>query len=189
MFLNLSLFFRSKSEGLEIQTIESIDIDQATDNPKPVRKRGRRPKVKEESIDIPISRTELIQNNVLTKNDKQKRSSVENLIEMLESDDKDDEGITNDIEDDCSEKMIQPADIKREAMHPDLETIDDEEELDESAMIDDDDSDYEGNDDSKNDNESSSPKKTKVNRNSMKKKTPEILIPQMVSYKIFFFIF
>lgn len=107
---------------------------------------------------------------------------------MLENDDKDnDEGSPNDIED--VQKMIRPADIKQEAIHPELENLDDE--LDDSVMIDDDhdddddeddDSEYDdGNEDSKNCGESSNPKKSKVTKNSVKKKAPEILIPQMVS--------
>jgi len=128
-------------------------------------------------------------------NRKQKCSSVENLIEMLENTNKDNnESISNDIEEDCSQKLIQPGDIKQEAIHPELENVDDdiddddddddeeEEDLDDSTMLDDDDSDYEGNDNIKNGGESSS-KKTKVTKNAMKKKTPEILIPQMVSFK------
>lgn len=133
---------------------------------------------------MPVSNAEIIQDNVLNKNDKLKRSSVENLIEMLENEDKDndDEDTINDLED----KLIAPSDIKQEAIiHTDLENIDDEEELDDNVLLDDDDSDYEGNDDSKNDGESNSPRKLKVNRNSMKKKTPDILIPQMVRKHLF----
>lgn len=143
--------------------------------------------------DIPVSNSENVQDEAeLKDHNKEKCSSVDNLIEMLEDDDiinDNNEGISNDVEDDCSQKMIHPALIKQEAMHPDLENIEDV-DLDENNMIDDDDDDdeddededdeYEGNDDLKNDGESSSPKKTKVNKNSMKKKAPEILIPQMV---------
>lgn len=133
---------------------------------------------------MPVSNAEIIQDNVLNKNDKLKRTSVENLIEMLENEDKDndDEDTINDLED----KLIAPSDIKQEAIiHTDLENIDDEEELDDNVLLDDDDSDYEGNDDSKNDGESNSPRKLKVNRNSLKKKTPDILIPQMVRKHLF----
>lgn len=121
---------------------------------------------------------------------------MENLIEMLEDDDndcKENDDCAIDNDEDCSQKMIQPADIKQEAMHPDLENIEnmDDDELDDGAILDDDDddddddeeddSDYEGNDDIKIDGESNSPKKSKVTKNSVKKKTPEILIPQMVN--------
>lgn len=104
---------------------------------------------------------------------------------MLEGDkDNENEGTNNDIEEDCTQKLIRPSDIKQEAIHTDLENIDDD-DLEGSTMLDDDDdSDYEGNegnDDSKNGGESNSPKKSKINKNSVKKKTPEILIPQMVS--------
>lgn len=125
---------------------------------------------------------------------KQKCSSVENLIEMLEGDEIDKEnyeGSTNDIEDECSEKLMRPSDIKQEAIHPELETID-EDDLDESGILDEEESDYEvneGNDDSKNDDETNSPKKPKTTKNSMKKKAPEILIPQMVSKKGYLYSF
>lgn len=129
-------------------------------------------------------------------------TSVQNLIEMLEEDDKDNnDETTNDIEEDCPQKLIQPSDIKQEAIHSDLENIDnmenidnienienienidedvDEDDLEGSTILDDDDSDYEGNNESKNGGESSSPKKPKITKNSVKKKAPEILIPQMV---------
>lgn len=196
------VFFRGKSEGVVIQTIETIDVEQETDTPKPVKKRGRRPKVKEESTGVTDANAETVLSEVDNKDDdKEKCSSVENLIEMLEDDDdKDlDECIANDIEEDCSQKLIQPVDIKQEAIHPDLDNIeniesidnmenidhlDDDDDLDDNTMLDEDDSEYEGNDDSKNDNdgESNSPKKQKVNKNSMRKKAPEILIPQMVCF-------
>jgi hypothetical protein len=118
----------------------------------------------------------------------QKCSSVDNLIEMLEDDCKDNNDVSIDIEEECSQKLIQPADIKQEAIIGDLENIDEDDDLDDSAILDDDDSDYEGNDDCKNDGaESSSPKKQKMTKNTLKKKTPEILIPQMVSLYVHFF--
>lgn len=192
-------FYRCKSEGVDIQTIDTIDIEQEVDTPKPVKKRGRRPKIKEEtSIDGPVSNTETVQNdNYIKENDKQDmNTSVQNLIEMLEEDDKDNnEETTNDIEEDCTQKLIQPSDIKQEAIHPDLENMEnienienidnmdedvDEDDIEGSTILDDDDSDYEGNNESKNGGESSSPKKPKITKNSVKKKAPEILIPQMV---------
>lgn len=191
------MFYRSKSEGVDIHTIETIDVELEVDTPKSVKKRGRRPKIKEEGLDDPICNAEAILDEVDNKNDieKQKCSSVENLIEMLEDDDDDDddnkdndEGTTNDIEELCSQKMIQPSDIKQEAIHAELENIDDDEDdddddddLDDSQLLEEDYLDFDGNDDSKIGNESSNPKKTKVAKNSMKKKTPEILIPQMVN--------
>lgn len=193
------MFYRSKSEGVDIHTIETIDVELDVDTPKPVKKRGRRPKIKEECLDDPICNAEAILDEVDNKNEhgKPKCSSVENLIEMLEDEDDDDddnkvndEGTTNDIDEICSQKMIQPDDIKQEAIHPELENIDeDDDDLDDSPLLDEDDSDYDGNDDSKNGNESSSPKKTKVTKHSMKKKTPEILIPQMVNLKMHLILF
>lgn len=91
------------------------------------------------------------------------------------------------MEEECSQKLIQPADIKQESiLHADMENINEDDDLDDSAILDEEDSDYEEIDDSKNDSvdgaeEPSSPKKSKVTKNSLKKKTPEILIPQMVS--------
>lgn len=198
VLLTRHLFYRSKSEGVDIHTIETIDVELEVDTPKPVKKRGRRPKIKEECLDDPICNAEAILDEVDNKDDhdKQKCTSVENLIEMLEDDDVDDdddddndkdndEGTTNDMEEICSQKMIQPGDIKQEAIHPELENIDeDDDDLDDSPLLEEDDSDYDENDDSKNGNESSSPKKTKVTKHSMKKKTPEILIPQMVNFKM-----
>jgi len=176
---------RGKSEGVDIHTIDTIEIEQETDTPKPVKKRGRRPKIKEESMEVSIPNVETVHNEV-DKDDivaNQKCSSVDNLIEMLEDDDNDKDGnITNVIEEDCSPKLIRPADIKREQLSliPELDNID-EDDLDGCAMLDDDDdSDYEGNevnDDLKKDNESNSPKKQKNIKNSIKKKAPEILIP------------
>jgi len=117
----------------------------------------------------------------------QKCSSVDNLIEMLEDEGKDNNDSIG-IEEECTQKLIQPADIKQEAMLADLDIDEEEEDLDDSAILDDDDSDYEGNDDSKNDGaESSSPKKPKMTKSTLKKKTPEILIPQMVSYLCIYF--
>lgn len=197
ILLTCHLFSRSKSEGVDIHTIETIDVELEVDTPKPVKKRGRRPKIKEECLDDPICNAEAILDEVVNKDDrdKQKCSSVENLIEMLEDDDDDDnnnkdndEGTTNDIEEICSQKIIQPSDIKQEALHPELENIDEDDDgLDDSPLLDEDDSDYDGNDDSKNGNESSSPKKPKVIKHPMKKKTPEILIPQMVNLKLLLF--
>jgi len=113
----------------------------------------------------------------------QKCSSVDNLIEMLEDDCKDNNLVSINIEDECSQKLIQPADIKQESLlHADMENIDEDDDLDGSAILDADDSEYEGIDDSKNDDaESGSPKKPKMTKSSLKKKTPEILIPQKVS--------
>lgn len=181
--------YRSKSEGVDIQTIETIDIEQEVGVPKVGKKRGRRPKIKEEPIEVPVSNEETVENEVEKNTEKRKCSSVENLIEMLEDDDIDkdnDECTTNDIEEDCSQKLIGPADIKQEAIHPDLENIDEEDDLDESGILDEEESEYDGNDendDIKNDDETSSSKKPKITKNSMKKKAPEILIPQMVSDK------
>lgn len=180
--------YRSKSEGVDIHTIETIDIEHEVGVPKVGKKRGRRPKIKEEPLDVPVSNEEIVENEVEKNIEKRKCSSVENLIEMLEDDDieKDnDESTTNDIEEDCSQKLIGPADIKQEAIHHDLENID-EDELDESGMLDEEESEYdcnEENDDTKNDDETSSSKKPKITKNSLKKKAPEILIPQMVSDK------
>jgi len=87
----------------------------------------------------------------------------------------------------CSQKLIQPVDIKQESiLHAEMENFDEDDDLDDSAILDEEDSDYEEIDDFKNDSvdgteESSSPKKSKITKNSLKKKTPEILIPQMVS--------
>jgi len=114
---------------------------------------------------------------------------------MLDDGCKDNNLVSINMEEECTQKLIQPADIKQESiMHADMENIDEDDDLDESAMLDEEDSDYEGIDDSKNDSvdgveESSSPKKQKMTKNSLKKKTPEILIPQMVSlYGHLFFI-
>lgn len=185
----IKLFYRSKSEDLDIQTIDAIDIEQESDTPKPVKKRGRRPKIKEESLGLPSSSGGIVHDEINDKiSEKQKCSSVENLIEMLENEDKDveSEETSNIMKEDISQKMIQPSDIKQEAIHPEINDDrddDDDDDLEDSTMFDeDDDSDYDGNDDSKNDGgDSNSPKKSKVSKNSVKKKAPEILIPQMVS--------
>lgn len=187
---NLFSYFRSKSEGLDIHTIDTIDTELEVDTPKPVKKRGRRPKIKEESIDMPNSNEDILHEDDDDDDDidikdiekQQKCSSVDNLIEMLEDDCKDNL-VSLNIEEECSQKLIQPADIKQESIiHPDMENIDEDDDLDGSAILDEEDSDYEGIEDSKNDDaESSSPKKPKMTKSSLKKKTPEILIPQMVS--------
>lgn len=141
-------------------------------------------------MDLPIPNQETLQNELEIKDieKQQKCSSVDSLIEMLEDDCKDSNEVLMNIEEQCSPKLIQPADIKQEALMPtDLENIDEEDDLDDSAILDEEDSDYEGLDD-KNDvgeeeeeEESNSPKKSKMVKNSLKKKTPEILIPQMAS--------
>ncbi|XP_060867165.1 zinc finger protein 234-like [Metopolophium dirhodum] len=175
---------KSKSEGLDIHTIDTIDTELEVDTPKPVKKRGRRPKIKEESIDIPISNEDILHDDIDLKEieKQQKCSSVDNLIEMLEEDGKDNNLVSMNIEEECSQKLIQPADIKQESiLHAEMENIDEDDDLDGSAILDEDDSDYEGIDDSKNDDaESGSPKKQKMAKSSLKKKTPEILIPQML---------
>lgn len=197
IFLNIcyiaNIFYsRSKSEGVDIHTIDTIDAEHEIDTPKPVKKRGRRPKIKEETIDVPISSEDTLQDDIDKEMEKQQKcSSVDNLIEMLEDDCKDNNDSIG-IEEECTQKLIQPADIKQEAQEALLADIDidedEDEDLDDSTILDDDDSDYEGNDDSKNDGaESSSPKKSKMTKSTLKKKTPEILIPQMVSYMCIYF--
>lgn len=191
-----NIFHRSKSEGVDI-TVETIDIDDslAEDTPKPVKKRGRRPKFKDELTNGSVSNDDTLQNDIECKElkNQNKCSSVENLIEMLENDEKDnDEGSSIDIE--GIQKLIRPADIKQEAIHPDLDHLEDDiddpglglideddDDDDDEDDDDEDDSEYEEREDTKNCGESSNAKKSKVRKNSVKKKTPEILIPQMVS--------
>jgi len=145
---------------------------------------------------MPISNEDILNDDINIKEieKQQKCSSVDNLIEMLDDECKVNNLVSINMEEECSQKLIQPADIKQESLlHADMENIDEDDNLDDSAILDEEDSDYEGIDDSKNDSvdgaeEPNSPKKSKITKNSLKKKTPEILIPQMVNLYWYLFL-